>query len=130
MKSLIVVATLFALAGCKAQESAVPAETTEKPAPRNAAQTAYAKANEAMHKGMASIPADADVAFMQGMIAHHQGAIDMAKVVLEHGKDAKTRAMAEAIIKAQSAEIAEMRAWLKERSGAGSAEVDHAAMGH
>jgi uncharacterized protein (DUF305 family) len=57
---------------------------------------------------------DPDVAFIQGMIPHHQGAIDMARAVLTYGKDEQVKAWAEQIIKAQEAEIAEMEAWLKE----------------
>ena len=57
---------------------------------------------------------DPDVAFVSAMIPHHQGAIDMAKAVLAHGKDEQVKAWAGQIIKAQEAEIAEMQAWLKE----------------
>jgi hypothetical protein len=57
---------------------------------------------------------DPDVAFVAGMIPHHQGAIDMARAVLAHGKNEKVKAWAEQIIKAQESEIAEMQAWLKE----------------
>jgi hypothetical protein len=59
---------------------------------------------------------DPDVAFVAGMIPHHQGAIDMARAVLTYGKDEKVKDWAEQIIKAQEAEIAEMQAWLKEHS--------------
>lgn len=68
----------------------------------------------AMQQGMMN--EDADVAFACGMIAHHQGAIDMAEVLLENGEDAEMRALAETIIAAQQAEIAEMTQWLAENA--------------
>ena len=54
---------------------------------------------------------DRDFAAM--MIPHHQGAIDMAKVVLQYGKDDKVKSWANQIIAAQEKEIAEMQDWLK-----------------
>lgn len=57
--------------------------------PKNDAQKAYAEANAKMHKGMGNIPADADEAFMVGMIPNHQGAVDMAEIVLKQAKTLK-----------------------------------------
>ncbi|RAZ84464.1 DUF305 domain-containing protein [Cereibacter johrii] len=68
----------------------------------------------AMHEGM--MMEDADVAFACGMIAHHQGAIDMAEVLLEHGDDPQMRALAEEIIAAQGPEIERMTAWLADNA--------------
>lgn len=46
------------------------------------------------------------------MIGHHQGAIDMARILLEHGQDPDLRHLAEEIIEAQEAEIEFLRNWI------------------
>jgi uncharacterized protein (DUF305 family) len=82
------------------------------------ASMAFMEANDRMHQGMAiEFTGNADVDFIRGMIPHHQGAVEMAKIVLEHGKDPEVRKLAEAIIAAQEAEIAWMQDWLARNGG-------------
>lgn len=52
-----------------------------------------------------------DREFIAMMVPHHEGAIRMAKVELQKGKDAGLRRLAQAIIGAQEREIAQMRSW-------------------
>jgi uncharacterized protein (DUF305 family) len=59
---------------------------------------------------------DPDVGFICGMIPHHQGAVDMADVVLKTGNDAEAKAFAEQVIREQGREITWMRNWLKQHA--------------
>jgi uncharacterized protein (DUF305 family) len=86
------------------------------PAVGSASTKAYQQINEKMHAAMdITFTGDADVDFVRGMIPHHEGAVEMAKVVLAHGKDAEIRKLAEEVVKAQETEIGQMKAWLKKR---------------
>lgn len=58
-----------------------------------------------------------DVDFVAKMIPHHQGAVDMAKVELQYGKNPRIRRLAEIIIKSQGAQIVKMRDWLRKHGG-------------
>jgi uncharacterized protein (DUF305 family) len=46
-----------------------------------------------------------DVDFLAMMIPHHAGAVDMARLVLVHGRDPATRRLAEDILSGQTIEI-------------------------
>jgi uncharacterized protein (DUF305 family) len=58
---------------------------------------------ESTHEG------DVDQDFIGQMIAHHQGAIDMAKAELRYGRNEQLRRIAQEIIVEQQAEIEVMR---------------------
>jgi uncharacterized protein (DUF305 family) len=68
----------------------------------------------AMSKMMANMAAvkssgDVDRDFVDMMVPHHQGAIDMALAVLRYGRNEKIRRLAQEIIVDQQQEIAAMR---------------------
>ena len=60
-----------------------------------------------MHAGASQGSPDRD--FLAMMIPHHEGAVEMARLVLVHGRDPATRRLAEDIIASQTVEIAGMR---------------------
>jgi hypothetical protein len=76
------------------------------------------KVNAGMHEGMQIVPSGGiDHDFMRMMIPHHQGAIDMALVLLKYGRDEKLKRLAQSIIVEQGQEIAYMRSLLATQPG-------------
>jgi Domain of unknown function (DUF305) len=81
---------------------------------RDPAQAGFAAENDAaMARMMAGMDikssGDVDRDFAEMMIAHHQGAIDMALAELRHGSNEQLRRIAQEIIVEQQQEIAAMR---------------------
>ncbi len=75
---------------------------------------AFTEVNARMHADMTmNFTGNADVDFMKGMIPHHEGAVAMAKVVLQFGKDAELRKLAGDVVRTQNEEVTIMRDWLK-----------------
>ena len=69
-----------------------------------------------MHHG-SSVSSDytgADIMFLQMMIPHHQQAIDISNLAMKSSSDGELLALAKSITKSQSAEIIQMKAWLKD----------------
>ena len=75
---------------------------------------------------------DYDKMFIANMIAHHQGAVDMANLALTSAKHQELKDMANTIITAQTKEISDMQSWQTAwgyPASSGSMMEDHSAMG-
>lgn len=54
---------------------------------------------------------DFDKAFIEMMISHHEGAVDMAELIPSRAKHAEIKTLGEAVITAQTKEISDMKQW-------------------
>ena len=113
---LMAIALLFSMTVRPAAAEDKTAMPGMKPSHRasdtSPADHAFAASMETMMKNMAVKPTgNPDRDFVDMMMPHHVGAVDMAKVELKYGKDPMLLKLAADIVKAQEIEIAEMQAW-------------------
>lgn len=81
----------------------------------NSYQSEYQASMQAMDREM--MPAmqanNPDVAFAQGMLAHHKGAVKMAQIQLKYGHNEQMRKLARKIIREQQDQINVLQEWLQ-----------------
>ena len=108
LKAAITVAILWAPAVAMADDMKMDMGAGATPADK-----AFMSSMQKMQKNMDVKPTGkTDRDFVIMMLPHHQGAVDMAKVELQYGKDPMLRKMATDIVKSQEQEIGEMKGWL------------------
>lgn len=117
---IVMLSSILAASALAAQD--VGHEAYHHAAAVQAAETphtvAYRAAMQTMHTDMAAAMTDSDpdMAFARGMIPHHQGAIEMAKIQLQYGKDPAMLRLAQNVIRGQEPEIRQMQQWLSVRA--------------
>ncbi|EYB67245.1 hypothetical protein DEIPH_ctg046orf0047 [Deinococcus phoenicis] len=80
--------------------------------------------------GLAGLSGKAfDRAYLSMMIAHHQGAVDMARAVQGRVKDAQVKTWVANVIRDQTREISDMSTWLKPLGGVNTGMRDMMASG-
>lgn len=69
--------------------------------------------NHEMSMDLGPADADYDLRYIDSMVLHHQGAVNMAQAVLQHSQRPEMKKLAQDIIAAQEKEIAQMKEWRK-----------------
>jgi uncharacterized protein (DUF305 family) len=89
--------------------------------------------------GVKRAPSDADVKFMQGMIMHHNQAVEMTELLKTRGRDKDVQALGKRIDVSQTDEMRFMKQWLQDRglpisedpmAGMDMSGMDHSKMDH
>lgn len=113
---MVPVAVSHACAEHEAQKAAAQEPAAGEEAAATPVEDLYAPSRASMHEHMNVAPSgNPDVDFAANMIPHHEGAVEMAKVQLQYGKDPELRRLAEQIISSQEKEIVLMKAWLVQK---------------
>lgn len=112
---------------------AIAATTFNKPDQENASNTNTSMSSmsmDAMTNDLKNKTGDEfDKAFITSMIAHHEGAVEMAKLSAKNAKHKEIKSLSNDIIAAQEKEITEMKQWQMDW-GYSSMMMDHGSMSH
>ncbi len=102
-----------------AQGSGMMGQNHAMPPGMNMPRTAFSESEMGMHRAMMmATDVNTQRTWARKMIAHHRGAIAMSQALLgSDATDAEVRRMAQAVIDAQTREIAELESWLQRHPG-------------
>lgn len=105
---LLVLVGALTIAACGAGSATAPPAPTP---PANEVATAAPSTMAGMDHGAMTGDVPYDATFIDSMIVHHESAIAMANQALQEAARPEVKALAQAIVAAQEAEIAQLRAW-------------------
>ena len=139
--ALILTATAALTGGVLAACSKAPTSQTQAPNvtaateannKQDAAQGGMGGMNHNMSMDLGPADADYDLRFIDGMTVHHQGAVNMAKELLNKSQRPEMKKLANSIIAAQNREINQMKEWRKTwyAKADSTPMAYHAQMGH
>ncbi len=104
MRAPLIIVTVVLAASLTA--AACGDDSTSEPTPQPTTAATVDHGGHSMGEGE-----EFDAMYIDGMIEHHEGAITMAERALEEAERPEIRAMAQAIVDAQAAEIQQMQSW-------------------
>lgn len=112
----LVIGLVIGVGGTLGVNALTNTEETQQPTAAQQSATDHSTMSMAdMNEELEKLSGDAyDKAFIEMMIAHHQGAIDMAKLSPERAKHQEVKDLSLAIISAQEKEISDMKQWQKD----------------
>lgn len=111
----LVVGLVIGVGGTLGVNALTNSEEAQQPTTQQPATDHSTMSMADMNKELENLSGDAyDKAFIEMMIAHHQGAIDMAKLSPERAKHQEIKDLSLGIISAQEKEISDMKQWQKD----------------
>ena len=115
----LVTAATLALAACTAAPAPTtpPGTATPQPAPTLAPTAAPTPVPTAVAAAPTAVAEEFDRLFIDMMVPHHEGALEMARIALERAERPEIKRLAEDILRSQDEEIARMRQWRQQWYG-------------
>ena len=109
-----------------------PVQAGAQPAAQSGPSARMMAAMHRMHEATNKIPmtGDLDRDFVALMVPHHLSAVEMARIYLEHGKDARLRRLSENIVASQEAEIRQMNGFGAAPAAAPAPAAPDSSSGH
>jgi uncharacterized protein (DUF305 family) len=114
LKSLLMLTVLCFAASCSTQRPAANSPAAEHPNMDHNSAAVSMPGHSMMESSPGAAEAPYDLQFLDTMIAHHQGAIDMAQLVETRAQHTELKSLAKSIIEDQQKEIAQMKKWRDE----------------